>query len=181
MTVPLGAAVDLYTGNPKVVRNIPLIGRWLYEHGMGGALEQRERELIKEGGLPQVKIDRAVREETGTSTARDKERVKMQKEKVDAQEERLRKSGQEEKADKLLKRSEDLRGRLEKMGAKSDAGKTSRMWGELGSKLDENAPPWMPPAGFHPPAQRNLRGPVSVDPTDREGLRRRLLEQRRVM
>lgn len=164
-----GVIYDIAAGKQQAIRHIPLIGRFLYSYGMGGALEQRERELIKEGGLPQVKEDRALREETGQATARDKERLRMQKQKLDDQEQRARKSGQEDKADKLLKRSEDLRGRLEKMQYRGpdshfDAYRksTPRPRGIDGPAPFDQAPQtldqgWRPPAGVRvPPPTRPL-------------------------
>ena len=163
-----------------MVRHIPLIGRLLYAYAVGGALDAQEREMIKNGGLPAVKEQRQLREETGNATRLDKERLRMQKQKLDDQEERARKSGQEDKADKLLKRSEDLRGRLEKMSLSDEKGTSRPMpWMPYAEKLSENARPWTPPAGFFPEDRGNrLRGPRIFDD---KGRAERIRQQQKVM
>jgi hypothetical protein len=161
---------DVASGSPKMVRHIPLIGRLLYAYAVGGALDAQEKELIRQGGLPQVKEQRQLREETGNATRLDKERLRMQKQKIDDQEERARKSGQEDKADKLLERSEKLRGRLEKMSLSDTKGTyTPQPWDSAAEKLNQNAVPWRTPHKFFP-EDRGVkpRGPVIIDDRNRE-------------
>lgn len=109
-----GLAYDVASDPQKAIRAIPLIGRWLYAYGMGGALEDQERELIKNGGIADVKKDRAERKESGTETRRDLERQRLKKQKVESQAEEAERRGNLEQAEKL-------RGRLEKMQYKPDA------------------------------------------------------------
>jgi hypothetical protein len=179
----VGFAYDIVTMRQQAIRHIPIIGRFLYAYGVGGALEQRERELIKQGGLPQVKIDRAAREEEGKATMRDKERVRMQKQKADADLEAARKRGDETKAEKLLERSEKLRGRLEKMGMNDTTG-TNRPqpWEPYAAKLNQNAEPWTPPRGFFPDDKGvQLQRPVTIDPWTPGHIKRKKELSRRAM
>jgi hypothetical protein len=99
----------------------------------------------------------------------------MQKQKLDDQEERLRQSEQEEKADKLLERSEKLRGRLERMGIEGGgATRRRRAWDVLAEHLDEKVEPWRPPHGFFPEDRGQWpRPPTTIDPSKLDDLSRR--------